>query len=179
MCRGCARAYLRVYVRACVRACVCARFRTRVRGASTTVRPPADAATATATIVAATTTATAQQRGRNRHRRWWRAVRAHPIIITPFDRATPPWRERGGGAWRRPQRLQRRRYKCRPPNISKRTRVPNTSSSRFGAPLRAISFLFFSLSVCLSVSICLCLSLCLNYVISVRLSFFLYPFYRF
>lgn len=160
MCRGCARApaYLCVYVRACVRAS----FRARVRGAHTTVRPPVDAATATATATATTR----HRHRRHRHRatagpqqarRWWRAVRAHPIIITPFDRATPPWRERGGGAWRRPQRLQRRRYKCRPPNISKRTRVPNTSSSRFGAPLRAISFLFFSLSL----SICLCLCLCL------------------
>lgn len=172
MCRGCARAYLRVYSRACVSACVARASALVCEGrarpyARPSTRPlPLPVATA-----AAFTTATAQQRGRNRRRRWWRAVRAHPIIITPFDRATPPWRERGGGAWRRPQRLQRRRYKCRPPNISKRTRVPNTSSSRFGAPLRAISFLFFSISlyICLSLSLYLSVYILYN-IISVRLS---------
>lgn len=167
MCRGCARAYLRVYSRACVRACVAlasalvyeGRTRPYARPSTRPLPPPLPPPPLPVTTATDFTTATAQQRGRNRRRRWWRAVRAHPIIITPFDRATPPWRKRGGGAWRRPQRLQRRRYKCRPPNISKRTRVPNTSSSRFGAPLRAISFLFFSLSLYLSLSLCICLSI--------------------
>jgi len=90
-CVGVARARIYVYtrVRACVRALrglprsVCeGRARPYARPSTRPLPPPP--------LPAAFTTATVQQRGRNRRRRWWRAVRAHPIIITPFDRATPP-----------------------------------------------------------------------------------------
>lgn len=118
-----------------------------------------------------------QQRGRNRRRRWWRAVRAHPTIITPFaraDRATPAAasvaRARGAAT---AASATARRYKCRPPNISKRIRVPNTlrlvasvlSSSRY------LFFFFFSISLFLS----LCLShLLVCPTLSVRLYIYKY-----